>query len=256
MSMEKPHTWDADDREFERNREALNEELSKHPGVVADRRWEELRRTVKLHFRNLRELTQLLHAAETNFELAIELVQNVREPTVLNEFTARLDQRLHNAISSAITLVDHSRRVVDKYEGTEFYRGFHSRNGRVKDDPRAKFIRRLRNYLLHYGNLPYIHNVTLPVRSEKEFSSSVQLSTSVLLSWGGWCAGSRSFLQDAGETVDLGEIVRWYQQKTVDLYEWMLSQFNSLHASDIESANALIDKYNELVFGVTPKGNT
>jgi hypothetical protein len=104
--------------EFRARLDALLAELSAHPGRRAHAKWTGLRDTMDLHARNLSELIALMHRAETDVETAMELIQNSHVPTVRDEFNAQLDQRLHNAVASTVTLIDHLRRVVADYEGS------------------------------------------------------------------------------------------------------------------------------------------
>lgn len=227
----------------------LSSELSAHPGRRAHARWMSLRYTMDLHARNLSELIAVVHRAETDVQTAMELVQNGHAPTVRDEFNAQLDQRLHNAVASALTLIDHMRRVVAGYEGSEFSSEFSRRNDAIKLDPRAEFIRGLRNYVTHYsGAVPYSHSVSF---GQESFQARVLINAQALLHWSGWSANARALLANPGEGVDLGELVRWYRDETLSLGAWLFAQFDGLHGGEVESANRLVDDFNRYLTGET-----
>lgn len=121
----------------------LRAAIAAHPGGQANFAWGELRRMAELHRRNTFELLRLLESARSNFDLAVELVQNVGPEQERLEFYAQLDQHLHNMLSSATALVDHTRRLVHKYEGSALASEFERRNIVVKDSQVGNFLRRL-----------------------------------------------------------------------------------------------------------------
>jgi hypothetical protein len=141
--------------------DALNHRLGEHSGWIAHQRWEALRRTVDLHSRNLADLEPLIGAPSNDIELAMQLSQDidVEAPVVREQYWAAMDQRLHNALASAITLVDHVRRLIQHYPGTVLAAEFERRNAEIKNDNGAAFIRRLRNYIVHYAVLPLGHEM-------------------------------------------------------------------------------------------------
>ena len=238
-----------EDASHEERLRAAEQAVEEEPGWLAYQRWQELGRTLNVHMRNLRSLAALIDSPNSDADLAMELIQNVHPPHVRNEFFAGLDQFLHNALASAVTLVDHTRRRIDRYEGTEFAAEFTLRNNLIKNDPRAVFIRRLRNYLLHYGELPFQHRVSFGgLTPLTNLESQVHLPSAALLAWDGWTAPARSFLE-ASEFIDLGTLIVWYRAATDDLYAWVVSRFESLHRDELKAADAVIANYNRILTG-------
>lgn len=87
--------------------------IAEHPGYRNYAQASALLATIKHVVEpNWRELLAVLDAPNSNTALAMELVQNVREPQVRDRYRATLDQKLHNYLASAFTLVDHVRRIV------------------------------------------------------------------------------------------------------------------------------------------------
>src|SRR5262245_57179046 len=150
--------------------------------------------------RNFAGVMDLMKTPEENVDLAIELFQNVRVPDARDEYFAQLDQQLHNYLASAAALVDHSRRLVDKYAGSDFAMDYERRKNAVISQPVADFIRCLRNYMLHY-QLPFVgHTVEF---DETGTCVTFELSTATLREFDNWTRQSPSYIEQAGDAVDL-----------------------------------------------------
>lgn len=59
------------------------------------------------------------------------------------------------------------------------------------------------------------------------------------------------FLADAGDGVDLGELIRWYRGETVSVGAWLFEQFDGLHGGEVESANGPGEDFNCYLTGET-----
>lgn len=147
------------------------------------------------------------------------------------EFWDALDQRLHNLVSSAASLVDHTRPLVDFYEYEPAFREeFKTRNETVAQSPRASFLRRLRNYLLHYGMAPLMETMRLETTTAEEWDHlRVQLSGDGLLGWDGWNRTQRAFISSFEGGPPLREICHAYADDMRELYAWLFEQFPRLH---------------------------
>jgi hypothetical protein len=73
-------------------------------------RWEVVRRSWSVFVRNTQELQRLLSLPATNPAISLLLMSDDREATT--PYWEELDQRLHNELASAVTLVDHARRLM------------------------------------------------------------------------------------------------------------------------------------------------
>ena len=226
-------------------------EVAHHPGQRARLEWDRLQRMSDVAVRNFRELLAILEAPERDPDLALELIQNVRPPDVRAEYFGQLDQRLHNYLASAGALIDHVRRHVEGYKGTPFAREYARRKGVVTAAPVSDFMKRLRNYLLHYRLLFLAHNVSVKGTelAPGTVDVRVEVSTETLLQWDGWHGQSRSYLRQAGEAVDIRAALLEYGRLLDDLYQWMFQQFQQLHGSEIKDLNDLIDEGNRILAG-------
>jgi len=184
---------------------------------------------------NASELRALLVSVETNPVASALLAQaaprSQMHPSQL-DFWNRLDQRLHNMVAAAATLIDQTRPLVEHYNANEeFVTEWTTRNEVVRDLPVSSFLRRLRNYLLHCGVPPIAHTLRLgPAPGQGEWDNfRVQLSSAALLKWSGWNATQRDYLASFDLGPSLRNVAEEYFTAMVDLYKWLSEQQSVLH---------------------------
>lgn len=214
---------------------------------IDGRAWSEYNRAGRAHFdrvqrswtvfsRNANELVGLLHAVETDAVASLRLMQDFGSgdeelDRFHREFWKTLDQRLHNLVSSAFSIVDHTRPLVTFYEDEPAFQDeFKAKNDVVARSPRASFLRRLRNYLLHYGVAPLMQTMSLgPTTSAEWDHLQIKLSARGLLAWSGWNQVQRQFLESFDGGPPLREVCVAYADDMRDLYTWLFQQHPALH---------------------------
>ena len=202
-------------------------------------------RSYSIFARNARELVMLLHSVETDPVRSLTLMQDSDDGPIPDssgfrtEFWAQLDQRLHNMVSGAISVVDQTRPLVKFYgHETAFVSDFTTRSKKVAESPRAVFLRRLRNYLLHYGVAPMMQTMNLAPTSGEDWDHlKVQLSGEALLAWDGWTTPSRAFIQDQDGGPHLRQVTVDYFEDMRSLYEWVFRQYSVLHVPGVPPAH-------------------
>jgi hypothetical protein len=226
--------------------EAIRAALNAHPGSVAYRRWDTLRRSLTALYGNLGELGGLLAAPATDFLLAAQLAGNMH-PDVQRRSTDEIDRRLLNFGSSAYALVDISRRIVGGYEGTVFFDEYERRRLPLSYDA-PRFLRDLRNFLQHYSVAPLRYQIELPT-GQPPHRFNLDLDRDALLRWDGWSGSVSRYLETGPEGVPIPEHIADYEAKVRALYDWVMAQFEVLHAEDIDAANVLVTDYNRALTG-------
>jgi len=196
-------------------------------------RWEVVRRSWSVFVRNTTELIDLLKIPATDIAASLQLMGDDREAT--GKFWEELDQRLHNQLASAASLVDHTRRLLAYYESDiPVMVGEHKkRNAAVRATNEASFLRDLRNYLLHYGAPPVIQNLTLgPTGDAGATGHSIKLSARRLLEWDGWKKGSHDYLSSFADRDGpvLGQDVATYANAMSALFSWLFQQRQAAHS--------------------------
>lgn len=190
-------------------------------------RWEVVRRSFSVFTRNTTELIDLLNRPATDIAFALHLMGNDRDTT--DAFWEELDQRLHNQIASAVTLVDHARRLREYYEADipTLVAEYNSRNASITGMNETAFLRDLRNYLLHYGVAPIIQSLDLgPAHGHH-----LKLSAARLLEWPKWSARSHAYLSTFADSDGpvLGRDVAAYANAMSGLFTWLLQQRQVVH---------------------------
>jgi hypothetical protein len=191
--------------------------------------------------RNAGELVMLLHSVETDPLKSLTLMQDSDGPmndaeAFRGEFWAQVDQRLHNMVSAAITVVDHTRPLIKFYEEHEsdFTREFTARSQTIAQSPRAAFLRRLRNYLVHYGVAPTMQTMRLDAVAGEDWDHlRIKLSAAGLLVWDGWTAPGREFIESHDGGPALREVTEAYFDDMHELYVWLLQQYTVLHVPGV-----------------------
>ena len=203
--------------------------------------FERVVRSFNVFGRNTQELFALLRAAETDFLSSMRLMEitgfeaedgaRFRE-----EFWGELDQRLHNMVSSAVAVVDHTRPLLAFYEHEpEFVAEWGERSEEVAKSPRALFLRRLRNYLLHYGVAPLMQSMVLgPPKEAKDWDDlTIRLSPDGLLRYSGWNGSNREYIHSFEGGPPLRQITQEYGEDMTTLYNWLFSQYPVLHVPGV-----------------------
>ncbi len=218
---------------------------------VDGKAWSEYNRTGRSHFdrvqrswnifwRNADELVGLLHSVETNPVASLRLTQDTGAgdeelDRFHREFWDALDQRLHNLVSSAVSLIDHTRPLVDFYEHEPTFQDeFRAKNEEVARSAHASFLRRLRNYLLHYGVAPLMQTIRLEATFTDQWDHlRIQLSANDLLAWSGWNQEQREFLESFDGGPPLRDVCVGYAEDMRNLYTWLFAQHSRLHVPGV-----------------------
>jgi hypothetical protein len=249
--------WSQDGAEMRAKVEELEAKLKAHPGYLAKAKWDLIHRAHSIWVLNTNELLALLKVAETDDDLKVELFQNVREPSVRLAFFARLDQRLHNVVAAAVSLVDHTFVLRDHYPDSEFAKSFEDRNRKVADAPEAAFIRKLRNYLLHNGQVHFDSSLQIGPGDNGSDKMDLTLrinSSALLVDRADWNLASRTFIEGQPEGIDLGSVVNTYFAAMQDLYAWTFEQYEVLHHEDVDEMNAIVKEVNLTTTGGADDG--
>ena len=196
-------------------------------------RWEVVRRSWSVFVRNTTELIDLLNIPATDIAASLQLMGDDREATGM--FWEELDQRLHNQLASAVSLVDHTRRLLAYYESDipAMVGEYRTRNAAVREMSEASFLRDLRNYLLHYGAPPVIQTLTLgPTGDMGATGHSIKLSPRRLLEWDGWKKPSHHYLSSFADRDGpvLGQDVATYANAMSALFAWLFQQHQAVHS--------------------------
>ena len=182
--------------------------------------------------------------------LAMELVQNVRAPTVREQFRAQTIQRLHNYVAGTATLIDHSRRLMKGRSGT-IVSEFETMKTSLEQNPEVPFVKDLRNFTLH-RELPGLgHTVQFADlnSSDASMSSEVDLSVEQLLAWTEWKPASRAFIERHEDKIALRPVVTRHGELIRDANVWLLRELVAANADALSEVNRLSVERAAIFFG-------
>lgn len=128
-----------------------------------------------------------------------------------------LNRHVHNFVSSALTLVEHTRVFMRKhYAGTDLIETYEKQvTVTFAQSPVVQFVQGLRNYMLH-RDLPnssmFMKFTPKPGMTDGSGTTEtgVHYDTASLLDWDGWKPVARTYLEQVGAHLDLHESAQEY----------------------------------------------
>lgn len=150
---------------------------------------------------------------------------------------------LHNFLTAAMTLVEHTRIAMRSPIIVEAHRQRYQTiiDQTFKISPVARFVQDLRNYVLHYG-VPETVHVT---HFQPEENTKVFLETAPLLEWTNWTPPALKYINDHAPQIRLLDLVREYEQMASRLHTWFVQEFATQYSDQLGGLEALQRKWNE-----------
>lgn len=218
---------------------SLHDEIQSHPGMVARRSWDSLVTIHVVMTRNQDELVTFVRAVEGDIRSGATLAGNVGPEEPRQEMFRELIRRLHNYVASVGTLIDHTRNLMRKYEGTPTHSEFETHRLDAINNDVVAFVSKLRNYVLHVG----VPSVGIQFSfSNGEEKVTVFLDRDRALEWKDWPKAARSYLNSKAKIISIEDVIEEYADVIEELYRWLYDQFPALHGADIDAVNELISK--------------
>lgn len=157
-----------------------------------------------------------------------------------------LNRHVHNFVSSALTLIEHTRVFMRKHYADTDLMAIYERQvtATFAQSPVVQFVQGLRNYMLHRGlpNSSMFMKFT-PNRGTTDGSGTaetgVHYDTASLLDWDGWKPAARTYLEQVGEHLDLHESAQEYLTLVNQFHGWLDATLAAHHQSDIQELDQL-----------------
>jgi hypothetical protein len=219
--------------------ERLTDALDKHPGTLADRLMSDIQRACTTWLQRSLELRALVQHGETDDEMQIELMQNVRPPTARDNYVAALDSTLNAYLAAMGALIDVARRVAQQMPD-DFRAEYLARSEAVRAIDGVSVLRDLRNYMLHYSAAPWHFSGAI---KDNTMTSCVGLDSAALSAWDRWSATSKTYLR-RNDVVPLRNIITPYEAAMIRLFEWFATDFYRHKQPDLDAANDLVRRVN------------
>lgn len=201
----------------------------------------------QLVLNEIRSLSWSTYTFEENFQELLGALKSVEDPanaplmfmrnrSLLAELQREVARLLHNFVASVQSLIDHTRiSARSLYADARPHLAEYQRriDSTFKEDPLSQFVRGLRQYSLHY-RLPFIGWVMSFSNPSQTANQAFFLNTSVLQEFDGWPGPAKKFLADAGDRIDLIDVLSRYRDSVKDFYIWFEDDVRDLHSEAIQ----------------------
>lgn len=182
----------------------------------------EVRVSYRMHYGNYRELIRYLRAFRS--------MDSWKPENRIQLFDSIIDVHrcLQNFLSSAAALVAHTDRHVKRfYRRTEYQRDLESEMRAIKGTAIHQLVNELRNYSLHEA----VSNVWASLTaSPKGPEGSVTLRVEDLLKSNRWTGNAKTYLEEAGERLDIGRVVEEHTTLLNDFHKRLRERESRIHS--------------------------
>jgi hypothetical protein len=210
-----------------------------HPGYIEQQNIRAFAATLTGVYRsNRQELSSLLDRASSDSEYIMQIMRELGESMARpGGAIAEFDRLLHNYVASSMTLVDHSRRLMQKRTGslTEEYE---LRKIALLRNPEVAFIQGLRNFSLHRA-LP-LAGYSLSMTPTGVQESELQLGVTDLLEWDGWKPEARALIAANESVLPVRPVVARHYAVVYAFNEWLLDELNKQNSAARDEVNRMI----------------
>lgn len=176
---------------------------------------------------------------ENDNQLAIELFQDMREPHVREQYLLELNHLVYAAVTSMTALVAVSDILRKRYKSTTFYLDYMATTSKIMNTPSFNFWRRLRNYVTHNSEAPWIRRIS---PGKNQTKCKIYLDSSILLKYD-WRLGMANDSPKDEKTVEyltrykdgiyLGNIIFAYKKEMGTLWKNIFIGMNDLKQEQI-----------------------
>jgi hypothetical protein len=195
--------------------------------------------------KNHHELRNLLSAAqdpEAFYDLWVMDKQKEQE-----EVMREVSRLLHNFLSSAMTLVAHTRNTLRRlYGDTEFWTEYQDEvRKRFSENTLHHFIQELRNYSLHYRLPLAAARVSLVQHAEPDMA--YLLERDELLGQSFDWKKAMGFLEEAEEEIILKKVIDEYHAEARDFRVWLERRIEAIHSEEFAWLSQMHKRHQELL---------
>lgn len=223
--------------------DALRRELRTHPGALASNQWRALRMVHEALQTNESALLEHLDLrGSDNQRRAFAIMgQTPKDRAAKQQFWMETFVRLANFTALNSALIDHFRKLMKNYEGSEFGNEANQRAETLKSAPVQLFLKALRNFISHVAVPPLVLDFKL---ADNQPDFSVRLASAELLAFNDFTGAAREYLT-ARPTVSVEDAVKEYAALREPFYQWLHTQFPQLHETEMKEYDILVRKYEE-----------
>lgn len=221
----------------------LQDELRNSPEYEIVRELQGHDLSVFIFDRNYQRLLHMRRALSENPDA--KTLMYARNHDLLMEFLSEIIRMIHNFVASAMSLIDHTRRIYNThYRDSNLIPEYEKvKNETFVKDPLSCFVRDLRKYCQHY-KAPNIEFETYFETMQHEPKYTFFLLRDDLLAFRDWSSLAKNFLKEK-EKVDVLEVAGLYRERVLKFHHWFSIKRREIHADKIKSFR---ERENEVLF--------
>lgn len=171
----------------------------------------------------------------------------------LREFVVEIGRLWHNYVASAVTVVDHMRKLFDKQPADLQSEYKQKIEELILPHDVVDFVHKSRQVAVHKG--VFTPGATMRFQRGKQWYE-VDCRTDILLNrykdW--WTAGARRYLVANSPRVNLTKVVEKYAEVVDAFYDWFTDRFYEYWFPVLSEFEALVAEYREISETLEPGG--
>lgn len=218
----------------------LHDRIETHPGMCYYRALKAYGHSKSVLFGNSFEVLrfiQVLESKEIENKLGYDEYRKV-----FHEFDGHLVRYLHNFLSSAMSLISHTRVLMRSSIISSAHRARYQ--SKVSEhfggSESAKFVQGFRNYFLHYGIPSTIHHTTFSPKIRCE----ILIDMEELGRWENWTSEAKKFISAHCPTMRLFTLVSEYERVAGDFHNWFVHDFAQEYSTQLAELKSLQKEWN------------
>ncbi|MEC2307650.1 hypothetical protein [Bacillus atrophaeus] len=221
---------------------AINDKIKDTEGLRVYKKIQALHSSKYVFEKNHEDLFQTINLAMVDYEMVKKSLKIRNGEKGFNSFLYEIGRLLHNYLSSAKTLIDHTRKLFqDEYKKSTFAEEYEKKiKEAFTESPLARFIQDLRNYSLH-REIP-ISGVSYDIASDDKGLKEIYLVKKSLLEWDGWTKKSKEYLKKCKKNIDLNQLIIEYTKQIKEFQEWFQKKQKDIHREDLDELYSLNQK--------------
>lgn len=142
---------------------------------------------------------------------------------------SEISRLLHNFLAVAMSLKDHTNRVVDRVFTEDYFQVYENQVKSIfAGKPIPRFVQDLRNYSLH-RKLPLAGSQTT-LQNNGPITTIITLNKRQLLDWDGWGGVSKQYLKFSNEHISIQQFIDDYYNEAKSFHQWLDNYFFTTYA--------------------------
>lgn len=215
---------DFDSEEYDR----LKYELHEHIGTRRYNSILKMQTTFNMMMMRYHELYLLLAISQGDENITRQMKEDVN---IAGNLIKRLDEKVLLATASMTSFFDLINHNAAEWDDVDFYAHIKHQTELIMEERNNLFLKRLRQYLNHYGLVPWRFNWI------DDQTLQMDLDSEILLKYKNWKAPIKELIRELNINVTLLSIIAAYSYRMTELWSHAFVRLFELNAADLEITN-------------------